>query len=168
MANSSMSGRHIVQMDTRGRISFPAAYRAVIGETLYISPDTRYKNYLVVRTEEAYNACRDQIMEEGLRNGDYIEEIQEDIRDFCMMTATVVPDKNGRITLPQELIEYAHLTSGKAVVAGMVDFAEIWDAAELEKYEAERRKTRERRRHLMDMERAKYARRKETEVEDDV
>ena len=165
MANSSMSGRHTVLMDTRGRISFPAAYRAAIGEKLFISPDNRYRPFLVVRSEADYNAYRDQLREEGLKNGDYIEDIEEDILDFCMMTATVVPDKNGRITLPQDLIDFAHLTSGKAVVAGLVDHAVIWDELEMQKYEESRKATRERRRHMMDLERAKRTRMREAEVD---
>ena len=37
------------------------------------------------------------------------------------------PDKQGRILLPQELRNYAHLTEN-AVILGFGDKAEIWDA----------------------------------------
>ncbi len=165
MANGSMSGKQTVLMDNRGRISFPASFRSAIGETLFISPDSRYRNILVVRNEEGYNAYKRFIQEEGEKNGDDYEDIEEDVRDFCGDTARVVPDKNGRITLPSELIERADLTSGKAVIIGMVDYAEIWDGDVYAAYEAERRKTREERRRLLEKERAAKRRRKAEEVE---
>lgn len=152
MANSSLSGRYTVLMDNRGRISFPAAFRAAIGEKLYISPKL-YQNVLVVRSEADYIAYRDKLLAAGEKNGDSDLDTEEDIRDFCMMTATVVPDKNGRITIPDELVSYAGITSGKAAVLGIVDYAEIWDSEELKAYEEKRKAIRERKRRLMEMDR---------------
>ena len=164
MANSSLSGQYTVLMDARGRISFPAPFRAAIGETLYISPNL-YQKILVVRSEADYIAFSDHIREEGIKNGDHEDDILEDIRDFCRMTAMVSPDKNGRITVPDELIRHAGIKSGKAVVIGLVDHAEIWDSEELAAYEKKREETRERRRLLREKERAARYRAHEKEVE---
>lgn len=151
-------------MDNRGRISFPAAFRTAIGEKLYISPKL-YEKVLVVRSESDYIAYRDHLLEAGEKNGDTDLDIEEDIRDFCMMTAMVTPDKNGRITVPDDLVQYAGITSGKAVVLGIVDYAEIWDSEELAAYEEKRKAIRERRRRLMEMDRDARYRAREKEVD---
>ena len=81
------------------------------------------------------------------------------------MTAMVSPDKNGRITVPDELIRHAGITSGKAVVIGLVDHAEIWDSEELAAYEKKREETRALRRALREQERAARYRAHQKEVE---
>jgi MraZ protein len=145
MAASSMSGSHSVLVDTRGRLSFPAPLRNAIGETLYISPDENFRPALVVRNEAGYIACCEKIRAEGEKHGRHYLDIDDDVRDFCANTATVVPDKNGRITLPQNLMEIAQLTSGRASILGCVTHAEIWDSAVYESHSkqyAERKKLR--------------------------
>lgn len=151
MANS-MSGQQAVVMDARGRISFPMQFRSVIGEALFVSPDTGYRGYLVVRSEEGYNTYRQQLYDEGTARGDDPEDVIDDVRDFAMATANLSPDKNGRITLTDKLIEHAGLT-GRVVVIGVGDYAEIWDADKLAAYEQRRAEEKAKRRAKKDAER---------------
>ena len=147
---SSLASRHTVQLDERGRVSFPAQYRTRIGEELYISPDSGYRGFLVVRSEEGFNQQIEFLKQEGIKNGDTSEEIEDTVRDFAMMTAQVTADKNGRLTLPKELKEYAGLDlgdkaepkeeKGRAIVVGIGDHAEIWAEKTMIAYEERRRK----------------------------
>ncbi len=141
----SMSGQQAVSMDGRGRISFPMQFRNVIGDQLYVSPDTEYRGYLVVRNEEGYMAHQRYLYDEGLKNGEDPEDIRDAIRDFSMDTAMLSPDKNGRITLTDTLIQYAGL-SAKVVFIGMGEEAEIWDADQLAAYTQRRREENQRKR----------------------
>lgn len=56
------------------------------------------------------------------------------LRFFFANALRCEPDKQGRILLPQELRNYAHLTEN-AVILGFGDKAEIWDADTYDKME---------------------------------
>ena len=127
MAGRGMSGRHIVQLDQRGRISFPALFRSIVGETLFISPDLDHLGHLVVRSEEEFFTEFDELAKELKEPGADKAKIRWEMRQFTGRTDQVSPDKNGRITLPSELIAYAGLHD-KVIVVGVGQYAEIWDA----------------------------------------
>ncbi|MBR5372877.1 MAG: hypothetical protein IK130_11770 [Oscillospiraceae bacterium] len=146
-----MSGQQAVVMDARGRISFPMQFRSVLGEDLYVSPDARFRGFLEVRSEAGYEKQINDLREEGLKNEEDPEDVEDDIRDLTKDTANLSPDKNGRITLTDKLISYAGL-SGKVVVIGNGDHAEIWDADKLAEYEAQRAEIRARKRAEKDAE----------------
>ena len=149
---STMSGQQAVSMDARGRISFPMQFRNVIGESLYVSPDTGFRGYLVVRSEDGFNAYRKFLYDDGIAKGEDPEDVNDDVRDFAKDTAMLSPDKNGRITLTEGLIQHAGL-SGKVVVIGVGDYAEIWDADKLAAYEKRRAEEKAKRRAKKDAER---------------
>lgn len=44
----------------------------------------------------------------------------------CLQTHEVTPDKQGRILIPQELMQQAHLSKA-ATVFGISNYCEIWD-----------------------------------------
>lgn len=147
----SLANRQTVQLDERGRISFPQQFRTRIGDELYISPDDRERGFLVVRSEEGYNRNIEAIRAERTAKGDTPEEVEDCVRDFTMWTAGISPDKNGRLTIPKELKEYAGLDTrenvpkeerGKAVFVGLGDHAEIWEESRLNAYNERRRAER--------------------------
>ncbi|MBR6107464.1 MAG: hypothetical protein IKQ39_05600 [Oscillospiraceae bacterium] len=145
MGQTSMSGRQTVLMDQRGRISFPSGFRASIGEVLYISPAQDERPVLVVRSAAGFDAECDRIRAVCTEAGFDEEDTVDEVRDFTMDTVRISPDKNGRITLPAELIRYAGFTD-KVVVVGVQDFAELWDEKTLAAHEAARRQLRQLRR----------------------
>jgi len=153
MGQTSLSGRQTVLMDQRGRISFPSGFRAAIGETLYISPAQDDRQVLVVRSEEGFDAECERIRAVCNEKGYDEEDTVDEIRDFTMDTVRISPDKNGRITLPAELIEYAGFQS-KVVVVGVQNFAELWDEDALAKHEAARRELRQLRRKKKEADKA--------------
>ena len=150
---NSMSGKQTVLMDQRGRISFPSAFRAVIGEVLFISPGSDERKVLVVRSAEGYDQECDRIREHFSKLGWEEEDINDEIRDFTGSTARISPDKNGRITLPEELKDYAEFQS-KVVVVGVQNFAELWDEQRFLKHEEERKALRMLRRKAKEAEKA--------------
>lgn len=163
MEQGTMSGRQTVLMDGRNRISFPAGFRAVIGDWLYVSPDRFERHYLVVRSLADYNAELDRLAEAAREQfeGEEPEIIEDEVEDarrmFGAMTLKVSPDKNGRITLTNELMDYAGLKTRVAVV-GVGTYAELWDEEKLEQHLAERAKVRARKRaKLEEAKRAKRA-----------
>ena len=153
MGQALMSGKQTVQMDQRGRISFPAAYRAVIGNTLYITPDQGERGYLIVRSEQGYEAEVERITAECRAEGCDFEDLVNEVTDFTSRTVNTPADKNGRVTLDSELVKYAGL-SGKVVVVGVGDFALIWDEARYEAHEKERAELRACRRAKKDRDKA--------------
>ena len=107
MGHVCMSGRQTVQLDQRNRISYPVTYRNAIGDSLFISPDQRNRGYLIMRSQEGYENELSRIEKECIEQGDDREEIEDARRDFAGATQNPAPDKNNRITLNKELIEYA-------------------------------------------------------------
>lgn len=151
MGQVSMSGKQSVLMDQRGRISFPSGYRSAIGEWLYISPDQSSRHYLVVRSQEGFDAeiahikeiCREQ-------NADLDpEELEEEIHDSCVeftgQTQKTQPDKNGRITIDSDLVKYAGLEKN-VIVVGVGDYAELWNEEKFHAFMEARAAEKERRR----------------------
>lgn len=151
MSQVSMSGKQAVLMDLRGRISFPSGYRSAIGEWLYISPDQSGRHYLVVRSQEGFDAelehikqiCREQ-------NPDLEpEELEDEIHDACLefsgQTQKTQPDKNGRITIDSELVAYAQLEKN-VIVVGVGAYAELWNEEKFKEFMIARAAEKERRR----------------------
>ena len=137
MGQTCMSGRQTVQLDQRNRISYPVSYRNAIGDAVFISPDQRSRGYLIMRSKEEYEKELNRIESECKEQGEDREEIEDARRDFAGATQNPVPDKNNRITLNKELIEYAGLHAA-VVIIGIGEYAEIWDADRLHAYEEER------------------------------
>lgn len=148
----SLANRQTVQLDERGRLSYPQQYRSRIGDELYISPDDRNRGFLVIRSEEGFVRNMEKIAAEREAKGDTPEEVEDAVRDFTMYTAAVSPDKNGRLTLPKELKEYAGIDTrenvpkeerGRVVFVGLGDHAEIWVETRLKAYEEKRKRERD-------------------------
>lgn len=153
MGQALMSGKQTVQMDQRGRISFPAAYRAALGNTLYITPDQGERGYLIVRSQDGYEAEIARITADCNAKGYDFEDTLGEVTDFTSRTASASADKNGRVTLERPLVEYAELT-GKVTVVGAGEFALIWDEERYAKHEQERAELRARRRAKKDRDKA--------------
>ena len=80
------------------------------------------------------------------------EDVKDELRDYGKDTVRIPPDKNGRITIPDNLIRYAGF-SDKVVVVGVGEYAELWSEERLVAYEAEREELKAKRRAKKDRER---------------
>lgn len=112
-------------------MSFPAQYLTTLGNVLYLTPDTDGIGYLIVNSQEGYDAYCDSL--KAKFSGAKLRLV---MRHCCATTATVEPDKLGRITIPEELCKHAHL-EGKVAIIGVSDYAEIWDEEHFTTFDAE-------------------------------
>jgi MraZ protein len=118
-------GTHSPRLDEKGRLFLPAKYRAELAGGVVITKGQNHCLYVFAQAEFA------RITEE-LRTAaprDYG-------RVFFASASDEVPDKQGRVTIPPALREYANLERECAVI-GANTRLEIWNAAAWQAYEAE-------------------------------
>jgi MraZ protein len=123
-------GTHQPRLDEKGRLFLPAKYREELAEGLVITKGQERCLY-VFPVEEF------QRITEALRTAPVTAKAVRDYSRVLFASASdEVPDKQGRITIPQSLREYAGLRRD-CVVIGANTRLEIWDAQAWETYLAD-------------------------------
>jgi MraZ protein len=120
-------GTHTPRLDEKGRLILPAKYRDELAEGVVITKGQERCLYVWPLAEftRVTTAMRDApVTGKGLR--DYS-------RVLFASASDEVPDKQGRVTLPPALRQYAGLERD-CVVIGANTRMEIWDAAAWETY----------------------------------
>jgi MraZ protein len=115
-------GTHTPRLDEKGRLFLPAKYRDELARGLILTKGQERCVYVfpVTEFERITEAMRTApVTAKGLR--DYS-------RVFFASASDEVPDKQGRITIPPALREYAALDRD-CVVIGANTRLEIWDSA---------------------------------------
>jgi MraZ protein len=113
-------GTHHPRLDDKGRLFLPAKYREELAEGLVITKGQERCLY-VFPVEEF------QRITEALRTAPMTAKAVRDYsRVFFASASDEVADKQGRITVPQALREYANLCRD-CVVIGANTRLEIWD-----------------------------------------
>lgn len=119
-------GQYEHTIDEKGRLAIPARYRTALAEGLYLTAGV--ERCLHIFATEAWQAMADNIA--GLPWLDpNARQVQ---RNLFAMATHLVPDKLGRIVIPQYLRTYAELGPG-VVVAGVFDRIEVWDKSAWER-----------------------------------
>lgn len=120
-------GTHLPRLDDKGRLFLPAKFRDELAEGLVITKGQERCLYVFPLDEWGR-------ITEGLRSAPVTGK---PIRDFGRVlfasASSEVPDKQGRITIPPALREYAGLTKD-CVVIGANTRVEVWDAAAWQAY----------------------------------
>ncbi len=116
------SGRYEHIIDEKGRISLPAKFREIL--------KVKYDERLVITTMDGCLYCYPyaewKILEEKAVNFEVIKpEDKNFMRLFFSGAMECVPDKLGRILLPQTHREYASIKK-EVIFAGMLKRIEIW------------------------------------------
>jgi MraZ protein len=114
-------GTHTPRLDEKGRLFLPAKYRDELAQGLILTKGQERCVYVfpVTEFERITEALRTApVTAKGLR--DYS-------RVFFASASDEVPDKQGRITIPSALREYAALDRD-CVVIGANTRLEIWDS----------------------------------------
>lgn len=113
-----LGGEYRHGLDAKNRIFIPAKLREELGVTFVVAKDIRescLKIYSLSGWENYIAPLKQQ-----RRN------LSEKIMRFLHASlAQVTPDSQGRIVLPQELVEYAEIDKN-VIVVGCGDYAEIW------------------------------------------
>ena len=123
-------GCHPLRLDDKGRLFLPAKYREELAEGLVVTKGQERCLY-VFPVEEF------QRITEALRAAPLTGKTVRDYSRVLFASASDdVPDKQGRITIPQSLREYAGL-GRDCVVIGANTRLEIWDAQAWDTYLSE-------------------------------
>ena len=124
-------GTHTPRLDEKGRLFLPAKYREELSRGVVVTKGQERCLYVFPKAEF------DQIAE-GMRPGPGAGKTARDYaRVFYASADDGIPDRQGRITIPSALREYAALQRD-CVVIGANTRLEIWDAAAWEAYLNER------------------------------
>ena len=118
MLTTMLTGNYNQSMDTKGRMTFPAKLREIIGERFVVTKGI--DGCLFVYSLEDFEARAKKISALPLAQGRNIQ------RNFMANAIEVEADKQGRILLPQPLREIAGLVKD-VVVVGVSNRCEIWD-----------------------------------------
>ncbi len=123
-------GEYRHALDDKGRLFIPARFRDRENQRFFVTRGL--EKCLFAFPEEEWEKQRERVAGMDMMKKD----ARAFNRFFFSGTAEVICDRQGRINLPQNLIEYAGL-SKDAVVIGVSNRFEIWSALNWTGYEAE-------------------------------
>jgi MraZ protein len=115
-------GLHERQLDDKGRVALPAAYRDDIGERcVLVIGESRC---IEVHAAGAFEARAAEIRDDVKRG---VASIAKQ-RALAHSATAVTMDRQGRVTIDERLREYAHIPlSSKVIVTGNIDCVELWN-----------------------------------------
>jgi MraZ protein len=123
-------GTHSPRLDDKGRLFLPAKFRDELAEGLVITKGQERCLFVFPMTE--FTQIAEQLRAAPMTH----KAARAYSRVFFASASDEVPDKQGRITIPPNLREYAGLTKD-CVVIGASTRVEIWDRHAWETYLAE-------------------------------
>jgi MraZ protein len=119
-------GSYVYQLDEKGRVSLPAAFRREAREQSFVLVQA-YAPSLALYPEATWQGVEERMLE--------MVKVQSEARFFVLQVMSnaveVTPDSQGRILIPAKLQEAAGL-SGQALLVGAIDKIEIWNPAQFE------------------------------------
>ncbi|MDQ6753876.1 MAG: division/cell wall cluster transcriptional repressor MraZ [Actinomycetota bacterium] len=120
-------GTHSPRLDEKGRIILPAKFREELANGLVLTRGQ--ERCIYVFSEREFERVHEQMREAPISS----RQARDYIRVFLSGASDEVPDKQGRVTIPAALREYAGLGRELAVI-GAGSRAEIWDATAWSEY----------------------------------
>jgi MraZ protein len=114
-------GTHTPKLDDKGRVILPAKFRDELEAGIVITRGQEHCLYL-------FSAAEFADVHEKIRQARVTSKQARDyLRVFLSGASDEIPDRQGRVTVPAVLREYAGITRD-LVVIGVGSRAEIWDA----------------------------------------
>lgn len=114
-------GTHTPRLDEKGRLFLPARYRDRLADGLVITRGQERSLY--VFPMEEFSRISDQLRSAPMTN----KAARDYLRVFLSGASDEIPDRQGRITIPPVLRDYARLTRDCTVI-GAGARIEIWDS----------------------------------------
>ena len=108
-------------LDAKGRIVLPASFRPSFDQSGFLIKGS--EGCLALLTPERFQDIA-QNMASRSQEGDIRHRSAK--RSFGAGAARILPDKQGRIAVPEDLRSFAHLER-ECVIVGVIDEVEIWD-----------------------------------------
>ncbi|MBG6181516.1 MraZ protein [Arthrobacter sp. CAN_A1] len=124
-------GTHLPRLDEKGRLILPAKFREELSNGLVLTRGQ--ERCIYVFSQREFEQLHEQMRAAPLSS----RQSRDYSRVFLSGASDEVPDKQGRITIPQALRTYAGLDRELAVI-GAGSRAEIWDASAWNTYLAEK------------------------------
>ena len=124
-------GTHSPRLDEKGRLFLPAKFRDELAEGVVITKGQERCLYVFPMAE--FRRVTEAMSQAPVTQ----KTVRDYSRVFFASASDELPDKQGRITVPPSLREYAGLTRD-CVVIGANTRVEVWDAAAWERYLADR------------------------------
>lgn len=120
-------GTHTPRLDDKGRLFLPAKFRERLADGLVVTRGQERCLYVFPMDEFVRVSSQ-------LRSAPMTSKAARDyLRVFLSGASDEVPDKQGRITIPATLREYAGLDR-ECTVIGAGERVEVWDTAAWERY----------------------------------
>lgn len=128
MAENWLVDHFTHSLDAKNRVFFPAKFREDLGEAFIIT-------FNVDRGLSAYSLSEWEVFMDKLRSLPKTQ-VKDITRFFCGNAIKATPDKQGRVMLTKELLEFAGIKESITFV-GCGDRVELWPAEKkpLEKYD---------------------------------
>ncbi|MSR97245.1 division/cell wall cluster transcriptional repressor MraZ [Arthrobacter sp. BL-252-APC-1A] len=120
-------GTHSPRLDEKGRLILPAKFRDELADGLVLTRGQ--ERCIYVFSQKEFEKVHEQMRQAPLSS----RQARDYIRVFLSGASDEVPDKQGRVTIPQALRSYAGLGRELAVI-GAGTRAEIWDATAWQEY----------------------------------
>lgn len=129
----SFKGQYEHSIDAKGRVAFPAKLRKSLNPAAQ-------ERFTVVRGQESclylYPEDEWEHVEAKLsRINNFTKKGRLAKRNFLRYAEDVSLDKQNRVALPSDLMEYASI-DGKAIFLGMGEYIEVWDPDKLEEIDS--------------------------------
>ena len=123
-----MFGEFQHRVDEKGRVIVPAMFREELGYKFYVTKDLTQRS-LKMYSMDGWKKIADKYNRLPSNN----RAVQMQRRLLFSSAVECEVDKQGRITIPVKLREYADIKK-EVIFAGDGDKAEIWDTANWDKY----------------------------------
>jgi MraZ protein len=123
-------GTYTPKLDEKGRLFLPAKFRDQLSGGLMVTRGQEHCLYVWPRPE--IERITERLREAPVSN----KATRDYIRMFSSGASDEAPDKQGRITIPSKLRDWAEL-SKEVVVIGAMNRLEIWDEARWNAYSEE-------------------------------
>jgi MraZ protein len=120
-------GSYLHQLDEKGRLALPAPFRRDAGDEGFVMIHF-LEPALFLYPMRAWSGVEPQLVELMRR----LRQSRGKVLELTGGAVTVVPDKQGRILIPERLQAVAQL-DGQALIVGAIEKIEIWNPALFEK-----------------------------------
>ena len=129
---NTFTGEFSYSLDVKGRVNIPAKFRNGL-------TDDNEQSFVITRGMDpciwVYPVIIWQAIEDELRKLSSLSRLNRSfVRSTVRYASTVQYDKQGRIALTSNLIDYAELGK-EALIIGMVNKIEIWNPEILKKFD---------------------------------
>lgn len=123
-------GEYRVNFTGKGRVVIPKKIRQALGKTKTFTLTKGFERCLAGFRNEEWEQETLKLM-----SGSALEMQRSEIKRHLFSSANVVEiDDQGRVVVPKNLLDYAHLTGKDVILIGVGTYFEVWNAVDWREY----------------------------------